>query len=224
MSARAWLGSVPVALAWRYAAHAAMVAIALANEPRAAPHLPDLVLDHVPYVAWVARWNYWIWLALYAPIAIALWRADRRAFVRFLWIGGALSLVRGLCVPLTGLGPPHGEDLNAGASSSTLFDAWIAIVNPITALGSDAPHVALTKDLFFSGHASSTFLLWLTCRGRGALGVAALVGHVLVVGTVFLAHLHYAIDVVGAWAITYAVFALARELRPPRDDARVSRP
>ena len=32
--------------------------------------------------------------------------------------------------------------------------------------------------------------------------------HVVVVASLFLAHLHYSIDVVGAWAITFAVYAL----------------
>ena len=36
-----------------------------------------------------------------------------------------------------------------------------------------------------------------------------LVGHLLVVATVFLAHLHYSIDVIGAYAITFSVFVLA---------------
>jgi hypothetical protein len=35
-----------------------------------------------------------------------------------------------------------------------------------------------------------------------------LVGHVLVVASVFLAHLHYTIDVVGAYAITFSLFVL----------------
>ena len=34
----------------------------------------------------------------------------------------------------------------------------------------------------------------------------ALAGHIFVVSTVFLSHLHYTIDVIGAWAITYCVF------------------
>jgi hypothetical protein len=32
--------------------------------------------------------------------------------------------------------------------------------------------------------------------------------HLLVVASVFLAHLHYTIDVIGAYAITFTLFAL----------------
>lgn len=216
------LDSVPLALAWRYAAHAAMVALALANEPRAAPHLDDIVLDHVPRSAWIAQWNYWIWLALYVPLACALWRRQRSAFVHFLWVGGFMSLVRGLCVPLTLLGPAHGADINAGIEASASWDAWLSIVNPLSALFSDAAHVALTKDLFFSGHVSSTFLLWLYCRGVSGLGPIALAAHLLVVASVFLSHLHYTIDVVGAWAITYALWAVIVARWPVPDAGRAA--
>ena len=209
-----------LALAWRYATHSAMVAVALWNERRPAPSLPDLVLDHVPRIDWVARHNYHLWIALYLPLALLLWRRDRRVFLHFLWLGGCVSLARAACIPLTGLGPAHGADANAGASYEALLAAWFAIVNPITALTSDAPHVALTKDLFFSGHVATTFLLWLYARRDRWLGPAALVAHVLVVASVFLWHLHYTIDVVGAWAITFALWVLARSRWP--EDAELS--
>lgn len=212
--------NVALAIVWRYATHAAMVGVCLWNERRAAPRLPDLVLDHVPYVELVARHNYHLWVLLYVPIALLLWRRDRAEFLRFLWLGGLVSLARAVCVPLTGLGPPHGADVNVGASAETLWSAWLAIVNPFTALTGDAAHVALTKDLFFSGHVASTFLLWLACRRQRVLGVCALAAHLVVVASVFFAHLHYTIDVVGAYAITFALWAWA-VARWPR--ARVDR-
>ena len=43
-----------------------------------------------------------------------------------------------------------------------------------------------------------------------------LVLHAVVVVSVFLAHLHYTIDVVGAWAITLALFVI----REGRDGLR----
>jgi hypothetical protein len=198
---------VAPALVWRYACHAAMLGVAVVNESRPAPHLPDLVLDAVPRLEWVSRWNYHLWLLCYLPPALWLWRRDRRAFVHFLWVGGLLSLVRGACLPLTGLGPPDGPDVNAGLSSGQMLEAWVTLVDPFTTLFGDAARLHLTKDLFFSGHTATTLLLWLYCRGRGALARVALAGHVLVVASVFLAHLHYTVDVVGAYAITWCVYA-----------------
>jgi len=208
-AARSWQDSVALAILWRYACHAAMLGLSLLTEGRPAPHLPDTLLDHLPRVAWIANANWWLWLACYIPPALLLWRRDRSAFLRFLYLGGIVSVLRGLCVGLTGLGPADGPDVNAGLGGSALFHAWITLINPFSTLFGNAARVYLTKDLFFSGHVSSTFLLWLYCRGKGWLGPLALAGHLVTVAVVLLAHLHYSIDVVGAWAITYCVYALA---------------
>jgi len=201
--------SVPAAIVWRYAAHAAMVGIALWNEARPAPPIPDAVLAVVPRIDWIANHNYHVWLVCYIPVALALWRADRRAFLHFLWIGGVLSLVRGVCIPLAGLGPVHGPDVNAGMDHAAMWRAWVAIVNPVSALTTNVAHAGLTKDMFFSGHVSTTFLLWLYCRPHRLLGPIALAGHAIVTACVFFAHLHYTVDVVGAWAITGLVWVWA---------------
>jgi len=205
-------GSIAVAILWRYACHAAMLGLSLLTEGRPAPHLPDTILDHLPRVGWIADANWWLWVACYIPPALLLWRRDRSAFLRFLYIGGIVSVLRGLCVGLTGLGPADGPDVNAGIGSASLFHAWITLINPFSTLFGNAAHVYLTKDLFFSGHVSSTLLLWLYCRGKGWLGPVALAGHLVTVAVVLLAHLHYSIDVVGAWAITYSVYAVAESI------------
>jgi hypothetical protein len=207
-----WRGSVALALLWRYACHALMLGLSLLAEGRAAPRLPDTVLDHLPRVAWLAGSNWWIWVACYIPPALVLWRRDRAAFLRFLYLGGIVSVVRGLCVGLTGLGPSDGPDVNAGLGGAALFHAWLVLINPLSTLFGNAARVYLTKDLFFSGHASSTFLLWLYCRGKGWLGPVALAAHLVTVAVVLLAHLHYTIDVVGAWAITYSVYVLGERV------------
>ncbi|HEY4591951.1 MAG TPA: phosphatase PAP2-related protein [Thermoanaerobaculia bacterium] len=216
--------AIPLALTWRYACHAAMLLLSLLTEGRPAPSLPDLVLDGLPRVSWIADRNYWLWLLCYFPVALWLWRRDRPAFLHFLYLGGIVSLARGLCVGLTGLGPVMGPDVNAGLHGAAILHAWLALVNPFSTLFGNAAQVYLTKDLFFSGHVSSTFLLWLYCRGE-TLGLrrAAALGHWATVAVVMLSHLHYTVDVVGAWAVTYSLFALWRPGlprqvgRPPRE-------
>jgi hypothetical protein len=213
-SLRRGLDNIFVAFAWRYACHALMLLLALLNETRPAPSLPDSILSVIPRIEWVHRWNYHLWLLLYLPVALWLWRKSRPAFLHFLYVGGALSLLRGICIPLTGLGPVHGPDVNVGKPAAELITAWLALINPISALTGNAPSIYLTKDLFFSGHTATTFLLWLYCRGRGPIGRVGLLAHVLVVVVVFTAHLHYTIDVVGAWFITYGLFAAATKRWP----------
>jgi len=204
-----WLDNIPVAIGWRYVAHSVMLLFAMFNEMRAAPTLPDTVLAAVPYTKWIHDHNYALWLLAYMPVALLLWRADRKRFVHFLYIGGFVSLVRGFCITLTGLGPVHGADPNAGMELATALGAWWDLVNPFAALMGDAPNIYLTKDLFFSGHTATTFLLVLYAWGvSSTLRWASLAGHVFVVTTVFLSHLHYTIDVVGAWAITYVIFVV----------------
>ncbi len=214
--ARGWRDSIALGIAWRYATHAAMVAAALWHESQPAPSLPDRVLDLLPRIEWVAHANYWLWLAAWVPLTILLLRRDRDAGVRFLWLGGWLSLARGACVVLTGLGPVDGVDRNAGAGGEQLRAAWLAIVNPVQALFTDAPHVALTKDLYFSGHVASTFLLWLYCRRVRGLAWPALVAQFATTAVVLLAHLHYSIDVVGAYTIAFAAYVLFEGWPAPR--------
>ena len=45
-------------------------------------------------------------------------------------------------------------------------------------------YVHPTKDLFFSGHTSRTFLLYLCCRGERGLAPVALAAHVLTIAVV----------------------------------------
>jgi hypothetical protein len=201
--------NVLLAILWRYLCHAAMLLVCLLGERIPAAGLYDRIIAVTPYVPIVAQYNYHLWVAAYIPIAVWFWRIDRDRFVAFMYTGGIVSLLRGLCIFLTSLGPVNGRDINAGASIASLIDSWITLVNPVSALTSSAPNIYLTKDLFFSGHTASTFLLWLYVRSYAKIGPIALVAHVVVVASVFLSHLHYTIDVIGAWAITFSVFTLS---------------
>lgn len=204
----AHLPAIGAALTFRFACYAVMTALALWNEGRPAPSLPDAVLEHVPYVPWVARVNYLAWLALYLPVAALLcWRAPA-VFVRYTVTGGLVSLARGLTIAATGLGPPPPLEPGLGIQGRGFGEAFLALVSPWQVFANDAMTVTLTKDLFFSGHTATTFLLLLYAWRERALRAPALAGHVVVVATVFLSHLHYTIDVVGAYAVTFAIFAL----------------
>ena len=204
------------AVAFRYAAYAAMTALALHAELRPAPTLPDLVLERLPYVPWVDRANYWIWLLVYVPLAAALlWREPAR-WVRYMVTGGLVSLARGVTIALTGLGVPDPLHAGPGIGARDFATAFAELLSPVGVFERGAIAAYLTKDLFFSGHVATTFLLWLYLRGRGALAPVALAASLLVTATVLLAHIHYAIDVVGAWAVTFAIFVLREGWPAPR--------
>ncbi len=160
--------SVVAAVLFRYACFVVMLALSLWGEGRPAPHLPDLLLDHLPYVGLVDRYNHWLLTLAYLPLALALLVVDARRFVRYNVTSGLLSVVRGLCIAATGLGPVRGADIHAGlffdAGGRPRADFWQALLDlstPSGLFGRDAAHVDLTKDLFFSGHTGVTFLLLL---------------------------------------------------------------
>ena len=208
--------ALPILLAvvFRGACYALMTAAAVWAERRPAPGgLPDLVLGALPYLGWVARANYLLWLALYLPIALALLASDPPRWVRYMVTGGLVSLARGLTIVLTGLGPPDPAHAGPGLAGRGAVQAWLELVSPWGVFARGSAQACLTKDLFFSGHTATTFLLLLYAWRDRRLRWLALVAHALVVASVLLARIHYAIDVAGAWAFTFALYA-AREWRP----------
>ena len=205
---RVFFGYLGAAIAFRYLCHSLMLIPVLLNELRPAPSLPDLVLGMVPRLEWLARINYYLWIACYFPPAFYLLYRDRRLFARFILIDGAISLLRGLMIPLTGLGPPFGPDLNA-LHPFRLWPTWWQLINPYRALVGDTAGIFLTKDMFFSGHIATTFLLYLFARRLGRTEARVFLAlQVFSLLVVFLSHLHYTIDVIGAYAVTFTVFTL----------------
>jgi hypothetical protein len=69
----------------------------------------------------------------------------------------------------------------------------------------------LNKDLFFSGHASTLFLLFLTMTGAASRRI--FFGCTIAVACcVLLQHAHYSIDVVVAFPFAYAAYRIVRRL------------
>ena len=71
----------------------------------------------------------------------------------------------------------------------------------------------LTRDLFFSGHTSTSFLLLLMAPSRGTR-LFFLVCTVAVAGCVLWQHVHYTVDVIAAPPFALAAYVLASSLRP----------
>jgi membrane-associated phospholipid phosphatase len=66
----------------------------------------------------------------------------------------------------------------------------------------------LTRDLFFSGHTSTSFLLFLSSTGR-KMKIFFLICTILVGLLVLLQHVHYSIDVLAAPFYAYTCFKLS---------------
>ncbi len=69
----------------------------------------------------------------------------------------------------------------------------------------------ITKDLFFSGHVATLFLMYL-CQPDRFLRYYAMVASILVAILVLVQHIHYTIDVVFAFSFAYACFIASRKL------------
>lgn len=203
------LARVAGSVVFRFSCYFAMVWMALWAEARPAPRLPDVVLEAVPYLPWVDRYNYLLWLGSYVPVALWLLWKDVERFVRYMISSGLIALVRGLCIMATGLGRIQGDDVHAGMDFETRVQAFFHLITPFGFFDTGAgARVYLTKDLFFSGHTATTLLLLLYVWRYPAARAVMLGAHALVVASVFFAHLHYTIDVIGAYAITLTLFTL----------------
>lgn len=205
------LRSLALALGFRYLSWLAMMALALYAEGRLAPHLPDLVLDRLPYLELVDRYNHYLLALSYLPVSIALFLLAPARFCRYNVTAGLVSLARGVCIAVTGLGPVRGPDVHAGLFAGQMSHYLYALKelsSPSGLLLRNAAHLYLTKDLFFSGHTAATFLLLLYVWPFKRLRLVMLFGHVVVVASVFCAHLHYTIDVLGAYAMAFSIYVL----------------
>ena len=214
---RVFFGYLAAAILFRYLCHSLMLIPVLLNELRPAPTVPDLLLGLVPRLDWLAHINYYLWIACYFPPALYLLYRDRRLFARFILIDGAISLTRGLMIPLTGLGPPFRRRHQRPAPLFPVADLVEAGQSRTGPCSATPPAIYLTKDMFFSGHIATTFLLYLFARRLGKresrVFLALQLFSLLVV---FFSHLHYTIDVIGAYAITFTVFTLGEPLAVPQ--------
>ncbi len=125
-----------------------------------------------------------------APLFIIIWglgifmglRAlqQPRLLLLFIWAFIFLSLFRVTCIWLVNLAPPQG---------------LIPLADPIS--NSFYGKNFITKDLFFSGHTSTIFLVYL-CLQKKADKIAALLGTIVVAILVLVQHIHYTVDVLAA--------------------------
>jgi membrane-associated phospholipid phosphatase len=105
-----------------------------------------------------------------------------RIFLIFIWSFLLLSIFRTLSIALVPLDPPAG---------------LIGLSDPLSNFfyGHDR---FVTKDLFFSGHTSTMFLLYLCLTGRGDRRVALAVTFGVAV-LLLVQHVHYTLDILGGF-------------------------
>jgi hypothetical protein len=111
-----------------------------------------------------------------------------------LWTYILLSLSRFLSITLVPLDPPANLIGLADPLANTFYGPKF-----------------VTKDLFFSGHTSSLFLLFLCLRNRTDK-MLALAGTVMVGILLLVQHVHYTMDVLAAPVLTWLIYRLTQKL------------
>ncbi len=115
-------------------------------------------------------------------------------FLTFLFAFLALSISRIITISLIPLNPP--ADL-------------IPLIDPLSNAFYGASFV--TKDLFYSGHTGTQFLMFLCLRKKSDKILTA-VSTICVGILVLLQHVHYTIDIIAAPLFAYTCFVIGRKL------------
>ncbi len=71
----------------------------------------------------------------------------------------------------------------------------------------------LTKDLFFSGHTATLFILFLVSEKK-IIKAVFMISTILVAIAVLLQHVHYTIDVFAAVFFTYTCYRILKKIKP----------
>lgn len=163
-----------------------------AVEKRPGAVLADPILPHIP----MHQAALLVFTIMYVGLAVglaALARTPER-FVAGLWGYAAMIAVRMAAMYMLPLDPPP---------------TMVLLRDPLVDLFGDAQ--TLTRDLFFSGHTATMFLLALANPGRRAKIVLYTATFAVAMG-VLVHHAHYAVDVLIAPFVSYACWRAGRRL------------
>ena len=154
--------------------------------------LNDILLNHIP----AHNVSLLLFVIIWSVIILSLWRAVNDPPICYLLLSSftLLTLLRIFCLYLVPLNPPPG---------------LIVLNDPLSNFFYGSSFI--TKDLFFSGHTATMFLMYL-CLQKKTEKCYALSAAITVAILVLVQHIHYSIDVIAAPVFTYLIFKIARKL------------
>jgi PAP2 superfamily C-terminal len=159
-------------------------------DERNGPVLNDWLLNILPaYNVSVA-----IFIIMWASTVFIFIRAFQNPdiFILFLWAYVMLSISRLLVISIVPLNPPVGLVELKDPISNTFYGMRV-----------------VTKDLFFSGHTSTLFLIFL-CLKKKQDKIIMLSATFIVASLLLIQHVHYTIDVLAAPVFTYLIYRFAK--------------
>ena len=138
--------------------------------------------------------SFYIFIIIWVMALITLIRSIQQPyiFLTFIFSFFILNVSRIITISLLPLEPPKG---------------LIPMVDPITSIFYGQSFI--TKDLFYSGHVATQFLMFL-CFTKKSDKLLATISTISISILVLLQHVHYTIDVIAAPFFAYACFVLAR--------------
>jgi len=165
--------------------YAGMYAIEKASNP-----VTDIILSNVPLFDIDGIFNYGSVAMIIFIIIVCLFHPKKIPFA--LKSIGLFYLIRSIFMTLTHLGPFPTRMVVDPASYFNYFN--------------------FGADLFFSGHTGLPFLVALIFWEKKWLRITFLCMSIIFAVVVLLAHLHYSIDVLAAFFITYSIFVIAKKV------------
>ena len=186
---RLFVGSALFLLGW-----AAFCALARYQDGKVLPSGFDPLLGALPRVSGDLLLT-WGWLLFNVGVMLYWARAKRERLPYFLAMVGFWTLVRAVFIALTPVGPPHDLIPFYGGALSFLRG-----------------RLYFDSELFFSGHTGLPYLYSLlaapaTLMRRGCLAFSLVMG-----AGVLLTRNHFPIDVLGAYFVTYSIWAFGKGL------------
>lgn len=138
----------------------------------------------------------WVFAIIWSMALLTIFRSlqSPSIFLIFLWGFIILSLSRMITIIAFPLNPPIG---------------LIELIDPISNRFYGSKFI--TKDLFYSGHTATQFLMFL-CLKHKADKVITFISTIAIGALVLIQHVHYTIDVIAAPIFTFFVFQLAKKI------------
>jgi membrane-associated phospholipid phosphatase len=161
-------------------------------EQRKGAYLHDLILQHIP----AADVSLLTFLIIWSMSGLVIIRCIQRPSFALLMLMSftLLCLARMVSITMVPLDPP---------------DGLIRLNDPLTSLVYGGKDKFITKDLFFSGHTSNMFIMYL-CLEKRSDKILALLASLLVAILVLIQHVHYTVDVLFAFIFTYLIFRIGK--------------
>ncbi len=149
--------------------------------------LNDWILSYVP----ARDFSVLIFIIIWSVFLLVIFRSiqDPALFLLVILSLVALLILRMSTIYLFELNPPQG---------------LIILRDPLTSITYGGRGLFITKDLFFSGHTSNLFMVYL-CLQKKRDKIFVLLGTIMVAVLVLVQHVHYSMDVIGAFIITFFV-------------------